>query len=200
MATLVTVKGPNAGRRFPLADSSIIGRQPDAAIYLESLAVSRQHARVVCEQGTYFVEDVGSSNGTYLKGHRVNGRVLVTERDTLQIGPYELSLLVDPGSGNHETQQVIRARVEAAPSNHTLFAVNPGHKLQVVLQIAQDLGHTLEIDPLLGKLLDHLLRLFPQADRGMALLCEPDRGPPRPGAPRSEERRVGKECRSRGWR
>src|SRR5262249_8774012 len=62
---------------------------------------------------------------------------------------------------------------------------NPGHKLQVVLQIAQDLGHTLDLDPLLGKLLDHLLRLFPQADRGMALLLEPERGNPRPppGAP-----------------
>src|SRR5262249_47418700 len=52
--------------------------------------------------------------------------------------------------------------------------------------ITQDLGHTLDLDPLLGKLLDHLLRLFPQADRGMVLVCEPDRSPtakPPPGSP-----------------
>jgi serine phosphatase RsbU (regulator of sigma subunit) len=176
MPSIVTIKGPNPGRRFPLDDKpAIIGRQPDAAIYLESLAVSRHHARIVCEDGVYFVEDTGSSNGTYVNGHRIGGRVPLSERDTLQIGPYELNLLVDPASSPSEPAQVIRARVDAQPSNHTLFSHNPAQKLQVVLQIAQDLGHTLDLDPLLGKLLDHLLRLFPQADRGMVLLCEKDR-------------------------
>src|SRR5262249_13128609 len=148
--------------------------------YLESLAVSRQHARIVSDHGTYFVEDVGSSNGTYLNGHRINGRVPLTDRDTLQIGPYELNLLVDPTAGHAETQQVIRARVEAAPSNHPLSPVNAGPKPQVVLQIAQALGPPLDPDPLLGKLLAPLLRLFPQADRGMALLLEAERGPAKP--------------------
>lgn len=176
MASLVTVKGPNAGRRYPLADhNSIIGRQPDAAIYLESLAVSRHHARIVCEDGVYFVEDVGSSNGTFVNGHRIGGRVPIGEGDTLQIGPYELSLVLDPASNPSEPAQVIRARIDAQPSNHTLFAQDPARKLQVMLQIAQDLGHSLELDLLLMRLLDHLLKLFPQADRGMVLLCEGDR-------------------------
>jgi sigma-B regulation protein RsbU (phosphoserine phosphatase) len=176
MPSLVTIKGPNPGRRFPLDDKpAIIGRQPDAAIYLESLAVSRHHARIVCEDGVYFVEDTGSSNGTYVNGHRIAGRVPFSERDTLQIGPYELNLAVDPASNSTEPAQIIRARVDAQPSNHTLFAHNPAQKLQVVLQIAQDLGHTLDLDPLLGKLIEHLLRLFPQADRGMVLLCEKER-------------------------
>jgi sigma-B regulation protein RsbU (phosphoserine phosphatase) len=177
MASLVTVKGPNPGRRFPLVDrTTIIGRQPDAAIYLESLAVSRHHARIVAEDGLYFVEDTGSSNGTFVNGHRIGGRMLLSENDILQIGPYELSLVLDPASSSTEPAQIIKARVEAQPSNHTLFSQqNPAQKLQVVLQIAQDLGHTLDLDPLLGKLIDHLLRLFPQADRGMVLLCEKDR-------------------------
>src|SRR5207249_1336640 len=38
-----------------------------------------------------------------------------------------------------------------------------------------DLGHTLDQDTLLGQLLDHLFRLFPQAERGMVLLCDSDR-------------------------
>jgi serine phosphatase RsbU (regulator of sigma subunit) len=176
MPSLVTIKGPNPGRRYPLDDKgAIIGRQPDAAIYLESLAVSRHHARIVCEDGVYFVEDTGSSNGTYVNGHRIAGRVPLGERDTLQIGPYELNLHVDPASGPSEPAQIIRARVEAQPSNHTLFSHNPAQKLQVILQISHDLGNTLDLDPVLGKLLDHLLRLFPQADRGMVLLCEKER-------------------------
>ncbi len=108
MPSLVTVKGPNPGRRFPLDDlNSIIGRQPDAAIYLESLAVSRHHARIVCENGVYFVEDTGSSNGTYVNGHKIAGRVPLGERDTLQIGPYR-------------AESVRRTRVESVRAG-------PGH-------------------------------------------------------------------------
>src|ERR1700722_4649844 len=154
MPSLVTMKGPNPGRRFPLDDkNTIIGRQPDAAIYLESLAVSRHHARIVCEDGIYFVEDTGSSNGTYVNGHRIAGRVPLGERDALQIGPYELNLLVEPASNPSEPAQIIRARVDAQPSNHTLFSHNPAQKLQVILQIAQDLCNTLDLDPLMGRLL-----------------------------------------------
>jgi serine phosphatase RsbU (regulator of sigma subunit) len=173
MPSLVTVtKGPNAGRRYPLNDRcTVIGRQPDAGVYLESLAVSRQHAQIICEDGVYSVQDTGSSNGTYVNGHRITGRVPLSERDTLQVGPYELALTVEQPPQPSDPPQVIRARVDAALSNQTLFAQNPAHKLQVILQIAQDLGHTLDLDPLLGRLLEHLLRLFPQADRGMALLC-----------------------------
>jgi serine phosphatase RsbU (regulator of sigma subunit) len=176
MATLITVKGPSPGRRFTLGgDSTIIGRQPDAAVYLESLAVSRHHARIVCDKGAYHVEDLGSSNGTWVNGVQIKGRVPLREEDELQIGPYVLNLEPDPPSGPAEPQHVIRARVDALPSNHTLFAQNPAYKLQVVLEIAQHLGHTLEIDTLLARLLEQLFRLFPQADRGMVLLCEQDR-------------------------
>lgn len=176
MASLLTVKGPNPGRRYPLdGAATIVGRQPDAGVYLESLAVSRQHARLTSERGSYFVEDLGSSNGTYVNGHRIAGRVQVTDRDSIQIGPYELSLTLDPDSTPSDPNQVIRARIDAQLSNHTLFNQNPAHKLQVVLQIAQDLGNVLDLDPLLGRLLEHLLKLFPQADRGMVVLCEKDR-------------------------
>ena len=176
MYSLVTIKGPNPGQRFVLAgDSVLIGRQEDAAIYLDSLAVSRQHARILCHGGEYFIEDVGSSNGTFVNGRRISAPTVLTERDALQIGPYLLNLCADPPATPSSLplpDQIIRAQVSAAPSNHTLYSQNPAHKLQVVLEIAQHLGHTLEMEPLLGRLLEHLLRLFPQADRGMVLLRE----------------------------
>ncbi len=179
MASLLTIKGPNPGQRFALdGDSLLIGRQEDAAIYLDSLAVSRHHARIHCQGGEFFVEDVGSSNGTFVNGRRISRTTPLTERDALQIGPYLLHLAADPPpmpSSPPLPDQIIRAQVSAAPSNHTLISQNPAYKLQVVLEIAQHLGRTLEMEPLLGRLLEHLLRLFPQADRGMVLLREGER-------------------------
>jgi serine phosphatase RsbU (regulator of sigma subunit)/pSer/pThr/pTyr-binding forkhead associated (FHA) protein len=176
MAALVTMKGPNPGQRFALErDGTLIGRQPDAAIYLESLAVSRQHARVSCDGGAWFVEDLGSSNGTFVNGARVQARTPLTERDMIQIGPYVLSLRAEAEERPPEADPIIRSQIDVVSSNHTLYTQNPAYKLQVVLEIAQHLGHTLEMGPLLGRLLEHLLRLFPQADRGMVLLCEGDR-------------------------
>src|SRR5262249_59885067 len=97
MAALVTMKGPNLGQRFPLeGDHTLIGRQPDAAIYLESLAVSRHHAQIVHKNGGYVVEDLRSSNGTYVNGTRISAPTPLTEGDTLQVGPYVLALRPDP--------------------------------------------------------------------------------------------------------
>jgi serine phosphatase RsbU (regulator of sigma subunit)/pSer/pThr/pTyr-binding forkhead associated (FHA) protein len=178
MATLVIVQGPESGKQFPLdSGSSLIGRQPDAPVFLEALAVSRQHAQIVREDETFYIEDVGSSNGTFLNGKPVSGRTDLTEHDTVQIGPYLLVLRPDPPEPPSDTgsDPAIRVQVSATPSNHTIYAQNPAHKLQVVLEIAQHLARTLEVQPLLGKLLDQLLRLFPQADRGLALLGDGDR-------------------------
>jgi serine phosphatase RsbU (regulator of sigma subunit) len=174
MPTLVILQGPDPGRQFLLGPgTSLIGRQPDAAVYLESLAVSRSHAQIVDDKNEYFVEDVGSSNGTFVNGQAVSGRIALTDRDTLQIGPYLMVLRPDPALGRN-SDPAIRVQVNALPSNHTLFTQNPAHKLQVVMEIAQQLARTLEVKPLLSKLLDQLLRLFPQADRAMALLGEGD--------------------------
>jgi serine phosphatase RsbU (regulator of sigma subunit)/pSer/pThr/pTyr-binding forkhead associated (FHA) protein len=176
MAALVTMKGPNPGQRFALErGGTLIGRQPDAAVYLESLAVSRQHARVGCDGNAWFVEDLGSSNGTFVNGARVHGRTPLGERDLLQIGPYVLNLRAESEEPAPEADHIIRSQIDVVSSNQTLYTQNPAYKLQVVLEIAQHLGNTLEMGPLLGRLLDHLLRLFAQADRGMVLLCEGDR-------------------------
>jgi serine phosphatase RsbU (regulator of sigma subunit) len=176
MTTLVTVKGPNAGQRFTLDEAgTVIGRQPDAAIYLESLAVSRHHARVLHDQGGWFVEDMGSSNGTYVNGQRIADRAPLTERDVLQVGPYVLHLQVERPADPHEPEPIIRSQISVHTTNQTLFSQNPAYKLQVVLEIAQHLGRTLDLDALLGRLLDQLLRLFHQADRGMVILCDGER-------------------------
>jgi serine phosphatase RsbU (regulator of sigma subunit) len=176
MAILVILQGPDVGRKFPLPPGvTVIGRQLDSPICLPPKAVSRQHAQIVCEGGVFFVEDLGSSNGTYLNGVRVEGRQPLTERDTLQIGPYLFALRLSPTLTTTESNLIIRESISVASLSQSIPGQDPTQKLQVVLEIAQHLARTLDLEPLLDKLLDHLIRLFPQADRGMVLLCEGDR-------------------------
>src|SRR5579864_279950 len=93
---LVILQGPNSGRRFAVADDTVsIGRAADCDVCLESPAVSRVHALILRSGSRFFVEDKGSSNGTFLNGERIGRREPLTEEDTLQIGPYYLGLRSD---------------------------------------------------------------------------------------------------------
>jgi two-component system, cell cycle response regulator len=87
-ATLVLVAGPAPGQVYTLPASRhvIIGRDPMADIIVEDSAVSRQHARIGLENGVYIVEDLGSSNGTFVAGTKVR-RYEVENGERIQLGP-----------------------------------------------------------------------------------------------------------------
>ena len=177
MAILVTLRGPETGRHFPLQpERTTLGRQIDCHVCLVGKQVSRQHALIVCDGGQHFVEDLGSSNGTYLNGRRITPRTRVplTDRDTVQIGPYLFALRETP-NGGAEPPLVVREAISAVTLHQGLFAHDPAAKLQLVLEIAQHLGRTLDLEALLDKLMEQLLRLFPPADRALVILCEADK-------------------------
>jgi two-component system, cell cycle response regulator len=85
-ATLVLVAGPSPGQVYTLGEETVIGRDPLADIQVEDSAVSRRHVRLVVENGTYVVEDLGSSNGTFVSGTRIKRRELKSG-DRIQLGP-----------------------------------------------------------------------------------------------------------------
>jgi serine phosphatase RsbU (regulator of sigma subunit) len=178
MAILLIVQGPDAGRKYPLdGPVTILGRQVDCTICLPAKAVSRQHVQIVKTGDGYALEDLGSSNGTYLNGNRLDAhkRTPLTDRDAFEVGPYVFSLRPAPTPATTEPNLIIREKVSAVAISQSVYGQDPAQKLQTVLEISQHLSRTLEIETLVDKLLEHLLRLFPQADRGMVLLGEPDR-------------------------
>ena len=78
---LVVVEGENPGSRAELADAPLlIGRGSDAAIKLDDDYVSTRHARVAASGDEWFVEDLGSTNGTYV------GPVRITQPTTIGLG------------------------------------------------------------------------------------------------------------------
>src|SRR5438105_6972099 len=163
MALLVILEGPQCGRQFPLdGDPTVIGRDSSSQICLFVKAVSRRHAQIESQGSDFFLEDLGSNNGTFLNGERIQGRVPLKEHDRLTIGPYILGLL-------READLIVRDQEKADTSNPNLYIQEPARKLQMVLEIAGHLGEAVELEPVLGKLLDQLLLLFPRAERGLVL-------------------------------
>lgn len=90
-ALLVVKRGPNEGSRF-LLDQSVttIGRHPNADIFLDDVTVSRRHAELHRTGTSFEVKDLGSLNGTYFEGERIEAARL-TEGCELQIGKFRFT-------------------------------------------------------------------------------------------------------------
>ena len=85
---LVVVAPDNlAGHEFPLGNETTVGRAAGCAVLLDSdTFVSQLHARVFRRDGSIFVEDLGSTNGTFVNGRKVTAPVTVHKGDTVQFG------------------------------------------------------------------------------------------------------------------
>ena len=89
------------GRQLRLAEGeNIIGREPEAAVWLDFFTVSRRHARIVIASDRATLEDLGSKNGTQVRGARVTGPVDLEDGDEIRIGSVVLSFRMPtrPGS------------------------------------------------------------------------------------------------------
>lgn len=197
MAVLQAMQGINPGQLFPLErESAVLGRHPDCDIVLESGAVSRQHARVTCVGGNYYVEDLRSRNGTFVNGRAVADRELLADGDQLGIcellftfhsSPPEVIVTFDedsPGDtqatatmvddGRLTPSSTIMSKVDVSSGSSGLrLEVNPQAKLRAMIEIGQNLGKALGLGEVLPKLLDSLFAIFVQADRGFIVLKDP---------------------------
>jgi pSer/pThr/pTyr-binding forkhead associated (FHA) protein len=90
-ALLVVRRGPNAGARFLLdADVTTVGRHPHADIFLDDVTVSRRHAEFLRKGRKFEVKDLGSLNGTYFDGVRIDSAAL-TDGAVVQVGKFRLT-------------------------------------------------------------------------------------------------------------
>ncbi len=80
------------GRAFPLTEEITLGRAAGCQVTLEDTYASQLHARVFQRDGTVYVEDLGSTNGTYLNRRKVTGPMVFQRGDKLQIGNTVLEL------------------------------------------------------------------------------------------------------------
>ncbi|MDI6814452.1 MAG: FHA domain-containing protein [Desulfitobacteriaceae bacterium] len=84
---LVMRAGPQPGTVYPLQKSEIyIGRDPSNDLVIGDAEVSRKHARLIWQAGGYLLEDLGSTNGTFINGQRLLGPHLLRPGEVIQLG------------------------------------------------------------------------------------------------------------------
>ena len=91
-ALLVVRRGPDLGARFLLdARSTIAGRHPEVDIFLDDVTVSRRHAEFLRSGSSFTVRDLGSLNGTYCDGERIDGEVALSDGAEVQVGKFKFT-------------------------------------------------------------------------------------------------------------
>jgi FHA domain len=92
-ALVIRSGGGRVGESFSLqGDRMTVGRRPDSDVFLDDVTVSRDHALIVRRNGAYWLDDLGSLNGTYVNRRRIDSHRL-EDGDELQIGKYKLTFL-----------------------------------------------------------------------------------------------------------
>jgi two-component system, cell cycle response regulator len=85
-ARLIVLAGGNVGEMYEIGQELVLGRSRSADVRLHGDGISRKHARVHVDGVEVLLEDLGSTNGSYVNGERIAGHHVLLEGDKIQIG------------------------------------------------------------------------------------------------------------------
>jgi pSer/pThr/pTyr-binding forkhead associated (FHA) protein len=198
MPSLVFLAGPIAGRRYKLQDGEyVIGRRSDCQIFVPDMRVSRQHARLWRQGEDWALEDLGSNNGTFVNGVKLQQAATIKHDDEITIANNRIRVEHDSASVSRPPDApqpvtivdvaggpLIRSRID---SDAVRPIVSSGlhpidqrairlleRKLEALTQILHASAESDTPEALLEKLVDALLELFPQAE-DVGVLVEDER-------------------------
>jgi pSer/pThr/pTyr-binding forkhead associated (FHA) protein len=82
---------------------NLLGRVDGAAAWIDSPSVSRRHARIVVSGGRATLEDLGSKNGTYVRGEKVSSPAPLEDGDEIRLGRVRMTFSMLAGTGSTQT-------------------------------------------------------------------------------------------------
>jgi serine phosphatase RsbU (regulator of sigma subunit)/pSer/pThr/pTyr-binding forkhead associated (FHA) protein len=199
MATLSFYDRANVEKNYTLNDTPvIIGRHPDCDVQIDDASVSRHHARITLDGGHFYLQDLNSRNGTLLNGTAIAKPTRIFDNAEIKICDTTLTFYLTarresgdtlrrPGAmpfkndnANNDNSSIFLD--DFSPKNPSVMLDVPSHhlkthqhataeqKLVAITKIAHALSETLSRDELLTKILDFLLDLYVEADRGFIIL------------------------------
>lgn len=178
MAKLVVVRGPSAGLEYPLRGDMLLGRDPKAQVIIGEREVSAQHARLTQVGEKFYVEDLGSRNGTWLNGVRIQrqalneGDEITIGRTSLRFDPSRFGPFAPPTDPGTMTLDLEAARQLFQLNNQSSPAENERNArvLKQLLDVTRSVGSLSGLKSTLEEIAGTLLQLFPKAGRVMVLL------------------------------
>jgi hypothetical protein len=165
LPAVVVTTGPEEGRRVELGQEVAIGRQ-DADLVVEDPEVSRRHAVLRRSGGSVIVEDLDSTNGTFVNGERIRSPIKVGPGDQVRVG--RTTLEIEPDQRADDTIMSLPLRPDQIPSSEARPSIDasvesvdvPAESVDVV--VAQDEDAT---QPLPSRALDMHGRRPPRSNR-----------------------------------
>ncbi len=188
MSCFYVVQGPDKDLIIDAPDHELIFGRGDDCTALRDGTISRHHARVRAINGQWIIEDMGSSNGTYVNGVRISKPLELKQGDQIRLGKTLLTFSDDkpiqmlPDETDYGTlidmdpqgQMVDSAIMAAIPSDQeSILAVpepgqEPGH-LQVIYKLTNVISSIFNVDQLLRRVMEIIFEQV-AADRGFILM------------------------------
>jgi len=184
-AYIEILNGPFQGQKHRFHSRATIGRESDNLVRLLDAKASRTHARIHVTEEGFLIEDLESSNGTYINGNKIES-ILLKSGDKIRIGFTELRFS-EMGSNEveeknlHATiafekklpdldQNEIAERLSAQPEDSLTV-----QRLQTIMRINRAIGGDLELEMVLEKILEEIFLVL-RPERGAIMALNEDTG------------------------
>ena len=193
MIKLYVLEGSCKGQSFDLkSDQIIIGRSPDSDIQIKDKSVSRAHLRIVKKiedlainnlrstfrkTNRYLIKDLRSTNGTSVDGVKISPgiEIEVKEGDPISIGKSVICLGQKCLGKVQAVQDAVAPPKKPVEKDKELPKIRPftfQKNMELMCNVCGVLAESLDINDILGKILDYILDLFKRIDRGFIFLID----------------------------
>jgi len=192
MPTLRIMSGPQTGASVPVTSAVVVGRSRSAGLHFDERTLSRLHARLEPAGGEWRLTDLGSSNGSFVNGRPVKAAAALRDGDVVRLGSFSFAFRED-SPGLPALNVTLDTGAEKAPiienvsvDDHIQQLLPKGiekdagelviKRLRFLSEVAEILGNVIEAAQLFPRVLEKLLEVFPEAERGCVMVCDPDGG------------------------
>ena len=177
--------GPMEKRFFVLKkETSLIGRSPASDIQIRDSFVSRKHAKIVKENDRFFIEDLGSRNGTWISGKAIARGTRVEIQEGLLIRMGDTLIRLDRGPANALPDTYVTG-ISTQPSDRPTKAGPKDRRLrnrenvELIYNVCLNLMQSLDVKEICENVLDSLFHFMKRIDSAHILLVEEGKEEPR---------------------
>jgi len=147
---------------IPLSENFSIGRLETSDLILSSGSVSRHHAKMNFSDDDLYIQDLESSNGTFVNGARIKGKSLLRDGDLLQIGQTEFRVSEGMPASREQKEHTIVGVIDQRQDFSSHFGLSERETEILYFLVKgfnlQDIGEKLFISP--GTVKNHVLKIY----------------------------------------